>query len=134
MKKAVMIGVLTAMAVLSGYAQQKEDGESKTLSPDEVMTGEAHISLNSDYPKVSVDGQEWEEHEFTDNGMKLILHSIRRDRVYKISLKPIYKELEPVEIELKPEDWKLKTIEKNVKMWMAEKKASFQKKKEETPK
>jgi len=102
--------------------------QDKPAAPEEVLTGEVRISLSSDYAKLRVDGEEWEEHAFTDNGRTLTIHSLRRTEEHKVTLTPLSSDLEAVELTIKPEDWKLVPIKKTEKVWRVERKVVFQKK------
>ena len=118
--------VLSSRGVLA-----QEDAEKKVegpQSPDEVTTGEVRITLNSDFAKLKVDGAEWEEHEFLDNGKTLVIHTVKRLEGHTLTLTPIYSDLAPVEVALKPGDWKLETVGKNLKMWQVRKDVVFQRK------
>lgn len=114
--------------------EKKEKEEVKELTEDEVITGEVHIQLNSDYCKFTINDEETENYSFTDNGFTLIIYSVNRKEKNKISMKPVNPEFEETEIIIEPKDWKLKKINKNVKMWIAEKKINFSKKKKEIKK
>lgn len=105
-----------------------EEGAPAAPSPDEVTTGEARITMNAEYAKLRVDGEEWEEHEFLDNGRTVIIHTLNRLAEHRISLTPATSsDLAAAEIVIKPEDWKLATIARNEKMWRVERKVTFPK-------
>lgn len=120
-----------AVVLLAAGVASAQEGEKTTPppapSPDEVTTGEIKITLNSDYAKVRVDGGEWEEHEFLDNGKTLILHTVKRTEEHKVLLTPIYPDLAPVELTITPQDWKLASVSKNEKIWRVERKVVFTK-------
>jgi len=117
--------VLIVFASFGAFAQEKTEESASGPTPDEVTTGEMRISLSSDYAKLLVDGEQWEEHEFIDNGKTLVIHGLKRTEQHKISLTPIYPDLSPVELSIKPDEWKLATVGKNVKMWRVGKKVTF---------
>ena len=119
--------VLLAAGVASAQDSDKKDGEPGAPDPNAVVTGEVVLSLNSDYAKVRVDGAEWEEHEFLDNGKTLVIHTVNRTTEHQVSLTPIYPELAPIELVIKADDWKLAAISKTEKMWRVERKVVFSK-------
>lgn len=121
-KWIVVINVLLPFVV---SAQEEKDKTSQEKSPEEVTTGEVRLKMNSDYAKLLVDGEEWEEHEFLDKGFTLVIHGVRRTVEHKITLTPVTSDLSPVEITIKPDDWKLAPVGKNTKMWRVEKKIDF---------
>lgn len=125
MIKKLLVISMALLLVRVAFAQEpRAEGAS---SPDEVVTGEIRITLNSDYAKLRVDGNEWEEHEFLDNGKTLIIHSIRRTEEHKITLTPLYPDLLPVELTIVPGDWKLASVSKTEKVWRVERRVDFQK-------
>lgn len=124
------VGAIAASLLLSAIAvaQEKEEGvPSGPPTPDQVTTGEIRITMSSDYAKVLLDGESWEENEFLNNGLLLVVHTVNRTVEHRLSLTPIYPELAPVELVIKPEDWKLATVAKNEKMWRIERKVVFSK-------
>ena len=128
-----MTGILVlVLASVGGAGAQEKDkdkaeGAPAAPSPDDVVTGQVRISMNSDYAKLRVDGNEWEEHEFLDGGRTVVVSSLRRTESHTITLTPIYAELAAQELVIKADDWKLATIGKNEKMWRVERKVTFAK-------
>ncbi len=123
---SIVLGGLAAMLLVSMAAFAQENAPAAP-TPDEVTTGEIRFSLSSDYAKLLVDGEPWEENEFLNNGLLLVVHAMNRMVEHKIVLTPIYSDLAPVEMLVKPDEWKLATIAKNEKMWRLEKKIVFPK-------
>ncbi|MBM4397644.1 MAG: hypothetical protein FJ087_18390 [Deltaproteobacteria bacterium] len=121
---AWILGAAVLVAAAGAFAQEGE----KTASPEDVQTGEVRISLSSDYARLRVNGEEWEEHAFSDNGKTLVVHSVKRTEEQKITLTALPSDLAPVELTIKPEDWKLVAVAKNEKVWRVERKVVFQKK------
>lgn len=135
MKTLTLISVALAVTLLSmgGLTAQEEEKAKPELTPEEVSTGELHITMNSDYAKLQVDGADWEEHAFEDNGRTLIIHRMDRTGDHHVSLTPVYPDLVPAELTIKPADWKLVRLEKRVKMWKATRKITFEKVKKKEP-
>ena len=122
------LGMAVVLLAAGGlWAQEAEKKVEGNPSPDEVTTGEIRLVLTSDYAKVLVDGGDWEEHEFLDNGKTLIIHTVKRADEHKLNLTPITSELAPVELTIATTDWKLVPISKTEKVWRVEKKVAFPK-------
>lgn len=83
--------------------------------------------MNSEFAKVLVDGEEWEEHEFIDNGRTLIIHGLNRTVPHVVSLRPVVPNLKEIEVRIEPSDWKLVKVKKQTLMWRVEKKVNFEK-------
>jgi hypothetical protein len=116
-------GLVVALSWVGMARAQEVD-----LPPDQVTVGEVRITMSSDYARLRVDGEEWENHEFLDNGMTVVINGLDRLEEHVVSLTPIYPDLEPVELQVAPGDWKLVTVAKRVKTWRVEHKVVFQKK------
>lgn len=115
-------GLLVALAWVGTATAQEVD-----LPPDQVTVGEVRISMSSDYARLRVDGEEWENHEFLDNGNLVVINGLDRVEEHVVSLAPIYPDLEPVELRIAPSDWKLVNVAKRVKAWRVELKVAFRK-------
>lgn len=125
-------GFVAAFALVAVGASAQEKGpEAPPSTPDEVTTGEVRIVLNSDYAKLLVDGEPWEESAYENNGMLLIVHMLGRTAEHRLTLTPIYPELGPVDLAVNPGDWKLASIGKKEKVWRVERKVVFAKAKAE---
>lgn len=122
MKRANLLGILFLLSWDIALGEEKP--------ADEVTVGEVRITMNTQYVKVQVDGNEWEEHEFINNGRTLILHRIDRTIAHSITLTPVEPNLEGSVVEIKPEDFKLAKVGKNTFVWRAEKRVSFSQRKE----
>lgn len=105
----------------------RAQGEPAPASPDEVTTGEVRIHLSSDYAKLLVDGEAWDEAVFEDDGRLLIIHLLPRTVEHEITLTPIYPNLARVQFRIEPSEWKLASIGKKEKVWRVEKKITFPK-------
>lgn len=113
------------LATPMAMAQEK----APERSPDEVTTGEVRLSMNTEYAKLEVDGADWEEHEFEDQGRTLVIHGLDRTEVHRVGLTPVAPGLDAVVVEVRPEDWKLVKLDKRAKtlMWRVEKKVALPK-------
>jgi len=122
----VLVGLWMAVLLLSPLEAHAQ-GEPTPAGPDEVTTGEVRIHLSSDYAKLLVDGEAWDEAVFEDNGRLLIIHLLPRTVGHEITLTPIYPSLGPVQFRIEPSEWKLVPIGKQEKVWRVEKKIAFPK-------
>lgn len=123
----VSIGSWFWMILLVVPGLARAQGEPAPASPEEVTTGEVRIHLSSDYAKLLVDGEAWDEAVFEDNGRLLIIHLLPRTVEHEITLTPIYPNLGPVQFRIEPSEWKLASIGKKEKVWRVEKKIVFPK-------
>ena len=116
--------VVAAVPVAS-VAQDEEE-----LTPDQVELGEIRIKFgNTDYPSIRVDGESWEEAEFTANGKQVSLHRVNRTEQHALTLIPNYAGLEETELTVKPDDWKLVKVNRRDRAWQVEYKIKFKKEK-----
>jgi len=100
----------------------------KSDDPKSITKGEIRFQLNSDYCKVLLDGEEWEDHEFYNNGKSVALYGVDRTQTHSIKLTPAYPNLMPVEVKITPKMWKIVRFKRGVKVWRATKKIRFKKK------
>lgn len=105
-----------------------------TASAEEVnednIRGEATISMPLAFAKVLVNGESWEDHEFTGSGKKVTVRNLPRDGETKITLEPIEEGYAPAEITINPKDFKKKVKRKGrtrVVSFVAKKKVKFDK-------
>lgn len=115
--------------LLASPAVRAQAEKAAERGPEEVTTGEARISMNSEYAKLDVDGVDWEAHEFEDQGRTLVIHGLDRTEVHRVGLTPVAAGLDAIVVEVRPEDWKLVKLDKKAKtlMWRVEKKVTFPK-------
>jgi hypothetical protein len=118
---------IPAIAVIALAWTGRAAADEVEIPPDQVTTGEVRISMSSDYARLRVDGEEWENHEFLDNGRTVLIQGLDRTGDHVVSLTPIYPDLEPVELKVAPADWKLTTLAKRLKVWRVELKVVFKK-------
>jgi hypothetical protein len=117
MRLVKLLSILALLPCFIAFAEEKP--------ADEVTVGEVRMTMNAQYAKVQVDGNDWEEHEFTGDGRTLILHKIDRTSSHSVTLSPVEPELEGTVVEVKPEDFKLVKVGKNTFVWRAEKRVTF---------
>lgn len=80
---------------------------------DEEPTGECHVKMNTDYAKVSINDEEYSGVEYENNGKKALIKNLHMDDFpIRVTMKPIYEELEEISFELVKEDFKRQRIGK----------------------
>ena len=80
----------------------------------EPIPGEIWVTLKgSDYAKPYLDGSEYEDHEFEDNGFKLVIRLTDIDRPYDFELRPSDPALEVAKVHTEKKDYKAKRLKKN---------------------
>ena len=99
--------------------------QEEAASPEEVTTGEIRIKMNTQFAKLRLDGEEWENHEFVDNGRTLVIYGVDRTVEHTVELTPVDPGFQGATLRIAPDDWKLVRVKKRVKVWRAEKKIRF---------
>ncbi|HPB51921.1 MAG TPA: hypothetical protein PLZ31_11970 [Myxococcota bacterium] len=138
MKKLIVSSALLLIAafVPTGLTALAEDLEG--VPPEEVTLGELTIKFsNVEFPSVRVDGEAWEDSEYSVDGRKVAIQRLDRTVEHVISLVSNSPKAGDTELVVKPEDWKLVKLNKLDRAWRCEKTAAFPKKapppKVETP-
>ena len=125
----IFSGILLLLTIVLGARPVLANGEGdqikKADDPKSVTKGEVRIRLNSEYCKILVDGEEWEDQEFYNNGYSVVLYGLDRTQVHKIKLIPAYPKLQPLEFEITPKMWKVVRFKPGVKVWRATKRVKF---------
>jgi hypothetical protein len=120
-----MFFVASAMSV-AAFAQSDED---EGLTPDQVELGEVVIKFaNLDFPSIRVDGESWDDAEYTANGKQVSLHKVNRTAGHSIHLIPNAPGYDEADVVVDPADWKLVKVNKLDRAWKVEKQVSFKKK------
>ncbi|HQC43908.1 MAG: hypothetical protein ACOX51_03105 [Myxococcota bacterium] len=122
-----LLGVFFVALMVSSTVVAQEGAGPENLTPEEVTVGEVKISMSSDYASLRVDGEEWENHAFSNGGKTIEIHSLDRTNPHTIRLSPSYPDLEPFEFTIEPGDWKLTKVGKLLRQWRVEQKVVFKK-------
>ncbi|NUN16227.1 MAG: hypothetical protein HUU55_21580 [Myxococcales bacterium] len=101
MTRKLFLFLLASAFLMTGTAAFAQDPPA-----DEDVKGELHIKMDQDYAKLLVDGEEWTEHEFSDNGKKMLIKALDRSKDIRITLTPVKSEFAPVELVVGPKDFK----------------------------
>ncbi len=119
---------------IPAYAGSDSVQIKKSDDPNSITRGELRFRLNSDYCKVLLDGDEWDDQEFYRNGKAVVLYGIDRTQPHTVKLIPAYPDLAPVEFKITPKMWKVVRFKPGVKVWRVAKSIHFRKKKAEKKK
>ena len=104
-RRILTLGLPLAAVVLLGIP---------SLAHATTTPGEIWVTLKgSDYAKPFLDGSEYEDHEFEDNGFKLVIRLTDIDRAYDFELRPSNPELETGKVHAEKKDFKAKRLKKN---------------------
>ena len=116
----ILLGCLAITA--AAHAQEEEE-----------PTGQLTIEMDSDYAKVSVDGESWSSVEFERGGKRAIVTGLdlNRDPVV-ITVTPVYDHLGPVTLEVPRKAFKRKRV-KRMYILAAKRKVKFPKAKDVKP-
>ena len=97
-----VLGSAMCLGVGAGLAWAEDEAEP---------TGELHVTMNSDYVTVKVNGGEWSAVEFAKQGKKALIKHLKFDEEpITVELVPSYDELAPVTLELKRKDFKRRRL------------------------
>ena len=118
---------LAFLALVALFSWGQAVAQEEAASPEEVTTGEVRIKMNTQFAKLRLDGEEWENHEFVDNGRTLVIYGVDRTVEHTVELTPVDPGYEGATLKIVPEDWKLVRVKRRVKVWRAEKKIRFAK-------
>jgi hypothetical protein len=101
----------------------------------EEVPGEIWVKLvGSDYAKPYADNREFEDHEFEDNGFKLIIKlADYTNGAYYFTLKPSNPELAPVEIASNPKKFRRKKVGRRDYRMVMRLKVKFERAKKAAP-
>lgn len=108
---AVLLAVhpfLSAEAFAKGKDKPAED--TPTVDED-TIAGEAFVHMKLAFVKFTIDGKEWENHEYVDGQKTLVLRGLGRDAEHTVVLTPREGGYEPYTLTIKPADFK-KTLVK----------------------
>lgn len=101
--------VLALGAALPAFAGPKAEAEKPEDINEDEIAGEAFIHTRHEFIKFSLDGKEWENHEYVDKNKTLVIRGIDRATEHTVVLTPREGGFEPYTLTLKPTDFK-KTV------------------------
>lgn len=129
MKKLVLAACLLLVAAFFPVVASAQTEGLEGPGPEEVTLGELSIKfVNAEFPSVRVDGEGWENTEYSADGRRVAIQMLDRTAVHVITLISNSPKLEDAEITVKPEDWKLVKLNKLDRAWRCEMAATFVKK------
>lgn len=106
---------------------------SSAHAQEDQPTGQLTVSMNSDYAKVYIGGEQWESVEFERAGKVVVIQNIdlSTDPV-EVELRPVYDTLEPVTLSVPIKAFKRKRV-KRMYILAAKRKVKFPKAKKGKP-
>jgi len=97
---------------VDAFAKGKDKPAEETPSVDEdTIAGEAFVHMKLAFVKFTIDGKEWENHEYVDGQKTLVLRGLGRDAEHTVVLTPREGGYEPYTLTIKPAEFK-KTVVK----------------------
>lgn len=122
---SIAMSVFACLLPLSVLAQ----AVGEDVPPELFELGEIQVKFtNTDYPSVRLDGESWEETEYTQDGRKVSLHRVNRMSQHIVKAIPNLPGFEEAEVVIEPSDWKLVKVNKLDRAWKVEKSLTFKKK------
>ncbi|HNU67980.1 MAG TPA: hypothetical protein PKG82_02415 [Myxococcota bacterium] len=122
---SIALSLFACLMSLSVHAQSA--GEE--VAPELFELGEIQVKFtNTDYPSVRLDGESWEETEYTQDGRRVSLHRVNRMSQHVVKAIPNVPGFEEAEVVIEPADWKLVKVNKLDRAWKVEKSLTFKKK------
>jgi len=108
MKALHRILILIAATGLFALPAQaaKPSGEATADVNEADIGGEAFIHMKLEFVKFTLDGKEWENHEYTDNRKTLVIRGVERGSEHTVVLTPREGGWEPFTLVLKPAEFK----------------------------
>lgn len=114
--------VLVAGLLLFASAALAQD------APDEAtVPGELRVKMNAEYARLTIDDEEWSQHEFSGDGRTIFIKEIDRTKDHTIKLSPTTGGLGPVEFSISPKDFKKKRQKDKTYHFVADKSIKFAK-------
>ncbi len=127
MKRFVLTACLVMAAASLPLVAVAQDIEGP--GPDEVTLGELSIRfVNAEFPSIRVDGEGWENTEYSADGRTVAIQMLDRTATHVVSLISNSPKAGDTELTVKPEDWKLVKLNKLDRAWRCEKTVTFPKK------
>ena len=115
---------LTSILILSVLFPALATAQEKT-NPKEIVLGVIILNLNAQYVVLKVDGDDWEQFFFEDDGKTLIIEGINRTMEHRFTLTPIEDELRMIEQVITPKEWKLARLDRETRQWQVKKVLKF---------
>ena len=107
-------------------------GALASEDPAEVTEGSAYVKLGTEFAIPFEAGERYENHAFEKEGKVLVLAGLDRTVDHEFELRPSTDEYEPMTLKVKTSCWKLKKVEKLLKVWRCDLTAKFPKGKPKT--
>jgi len=116
---AILVMMTTALFFVTGNATAQIDAEN--------APGEVHINLSLAYAKVLVNGEEWDNTDFVNNGKTLIIRGIDRNAPQEFTVEASEEGFAPVTFRIEGKKKYKKTRKKRVISFVAKQSIRFKK-------
>ena len=96
-----------ALALQAAPALAAKPAPVETSDVDEsAIGGEAFVHMKLEFVKFTLDGKEWENHEYIDGRKTLVIRGVERNGEHTVVLTPREAGWEPYTLVLKPDEFK----------------------------
>ena len=106
LKRILLTTSALCLLTLPAYAAKPPAEEPTSGASETEIGGEAHIHMKLEFVKFTLDGKEWENHEYTDGRKTLVIRGVERSGEHVVVLTPREPGWEPYTLVLKPGEFK----------------------------
>ncbi len=96
----------SGLFAVPAFAAKPAPSEPTSDVSEADIGGEAFIHMKLEFVKFTLDGKEWENHEYVDNRKTLVIRGVERGSEHTVVLSPRESGWEPYTVVLKPTDFK----------------------------
>ncbi len=96
----------SGLFALPALAVKQSPSEPTSGVSEAEIGGEAFVHMKLEFVKFTLDGKEWENHEYIDNRKTLVIRGVERSSEHTVVLTPREGGWEPYTLVLKPEEFK----------------------------
>ncbi len=96
----------TGLLAQPAMAAKPAPGDSGSEVNEAEIGGEAFIHMKLEFVKFTLDGKEWENHEYVDGRKTLVIRGVERSGEHTVVLTPREAGWEPYTLVLKPAEFK----------------------------
>lgn len=105
MRLLMMLVAATGLTATSAFAAKPAPVETADVD-ETAIGGEAFVRMKLDFVKFTLDGKEWENHEYVDGRKTLVIRGVERSGEHTVLLTPREPGWEPYTLLLKPDEFK----------------------------
>ena len=104
--RIVFLCAATGLFAVPALAAKPAPAEATSDVSEADIGGEAFIHMKLEFVKFTLDGKEWENHEYVDGRKTLVIRGVERNGEHTVVLTPREGGWEPYTLVLKPTDFK----------------------------